>query len=190
MLTRQITFILMVEVAAFFSFVPAALAQSDTPKLEVGAQFSVIHINDFGRRRTEPGLGGRFTYNATANIALESEFNFFPRSHANEGGFGRKVEGLFGTKIGLRRQRFGVFGKAKPGFFHYSRVPPVACIRAPCFIDRTNFAIDIGGVVETYPSRHSVVRFDIGDTIIRSSIVGGTRTTHNSQFNAGVGYRF
>lgn len=190
MLSRQTSFILIVAVALVFCSVPGARAQSNPPRLEVGAHFSVIHINDFGRRRTEPGLGGRFTYNATDNIALESEFNFFPRSHTNEGGFGRKVEGLFGPKIGLRRQRFGVFGKARPGFVHYSGVPPVACIRAPCFIDRTNFAIDVGGVVETYPSRHSVVRFDIGDTIIRSSIVGGTRTTHNSQFNAGVGYRF
>jgi hypothetical protein len=62
-------------------------------------------------------------------------------------------------------------------------------------------ATDIGGVVEFYPSRRLVTRFDVGDTMIRNSgyqapqFGGGlARTpasiTHNFQFNAGIGFRF
>src|SRR3954470_12574062 len=74
-------------------------AQSDeTPKFEIGANFSSLSINQ-GETRTKPGFGGRFTFNLTDNLALEAEGDFFPRN----GGFssfrtgGRAVEGLFGV---------------------------------------------------------------------------------------------
>jgi hypothetical protein len=70
-------------------------------------------------------------------------------------------------------------------------------------------AFDVGGVVEFYPSKRIVTRFDVGDTIIRygdttvTSIQGpidgpftlvpitiGGETRHNFQFSAGVGFRF
>jgi hypothetical protein len=69
--------------------------------------------------------------------------------------------------------------------------------------------LDIGGVLEFYPSRRIFTRIDAGDTIIR---LGETRvnnltvgagnqfviipttipgsTAHNFQFSAGVGFRF
>ena len=74
--------------------------------------------------------------------------------------------------------------------------------------DRNDFAFDLGGVAEYYPTRRLVLRFDIGDTIIRQSlpdviIPSGpppgsvilpapdrTSTKHNLQINAGVGFRF
>jgi hypothetical protein len=57
---------------------------------------------------------------------------------------------------------------------------------------RTAFALDLGGVVEFYPSRRVVMRFDLGDTVVnfRGNFAGRSLTTHNLQFNAGVGYRF
>jgi hypothetical protein len=74
----------------------------------------------------------------------------------------------------------------------------------------TNFATDVGGVVEFYPSKRLVTRFDAGDTIIHFgsrpaqviafdaatstfSLIPFTlpsRTTHNFQFMASVGFRF
>jgi hypothetical protein len=70
--------------------------------------------------------------------------------------------------------------------------------------------VDVGGVLEFYPSRRIVVRFDGGDTIIRynqrtfdflvfpmgsttpvlTPITQPAYTTHNFQFTAGVGFRF
>jgi hypothetical protein len=50
-------------------------AQSNTPKFEIGAQFSTIRFSDLDI--TEPGFGGRFTYNVNSHVGLEVEMNFF-----------------------------------------------------------------------------------------------------------------
>jgi len=199
----------------------AARAQSgETQKFEVAAQFSTLSIDQGFGTRTEPGVGGRFTYNLTDNLALEAEGNFFPDNDSfsfRTGG--RAVEGLFGVKIGKRYKRFGFFGKARPGFISFSRgvteVIPTGVTTDPfgAFDFRTrhltHFALDVGGVVEFYPSRRIFTRIDIGDTIMRfgqttittfSGLIGGPftpvlfslpgDTTHNFQFSAGVGFRF
>jgi len=194
-------------------------AQDETPKYEFGAQFTVLRVNDLDI--TEPGFGGRFTYNLTGNIAFEAEGNFFPReARARSGLFqgfvlqgGHKAQGLFGIKLGVRREKFGVFGKVRPGFVHFSHLeesfdfffcrPPLC---TPFFLpySETDYALDIGGVVELYPSRRTVVRVDVGDTIIKP--VSGRQvalpvedfptvliirsTTHNLQFSVGMGFRF
>src|SRR4051812_29287290 len=54
-----------------------ARAQSeDVPRFEVGAQFTTLTKPDFDGGRTEPGFGGRFTYNLTDYLALEAEGDF------------------------------------------------------------------------------------------------------------------
>jgi len=207
-------------------------AQSKTPRYEVGAQFSLIRFSDLDLDHgvSEPGFGGRFTYNFNEHVAAEAEVNFFPRERTIEeeifalGGEvlqgGRKVQGLFGIKAGARKERIGFFGKARPGFVHFSRLwrNLVFCIDfAPCPPNRpeifreTDFALDLGGVIELYPTRRAVVRFDIGDTIVNSNsgesiLLPGTvqfpngprrsirslvrSTSHNLQFSVGVGFRF
>lgn len=157
----------------------AALAQTDEfQKFEVGAQFSSLSINKGGETRTEPGFGGRFTYNVTDNFALEAEGNFFPKNDrfiAFRTG-GRAVEGLFGLKIGKRYKRFGIFAKARPGFISFSQgigefiLTGTTTDPSSAFDVRikrlTHFAADIGGVLEFYPSRRVFTRLDLGDTII------------------------
>lgn len=190
-------------------------AQKDeTKKFEAGAQFSLLNIDRVSGRVTEPGVGGRFTYNLTDNLALEAEMNFFPRTHngnaSNEDG-GRITEGLFGLKAGKRFEKFGLFGKFRPGFTSFGRA-----ITGPrdarVFINNptlfsfqygriTHFATDVGGVLEFYPSKRMVFRFDLGDTIIRyghqtfidingQSVTSEVFTRHNLQFGAGVSFRF
>lgn len=64
----------------------------------------------------------------------------------------------------------------------------------PDRVSSTEFALDLGGVLELYPSRFVSVRFDLGDTMIhygRSTLSGGPGSiTHNLQFTTGVGFRF
>ncbi|MEK6282351.1 MAG: outer membrane beta-barrel protein [Acidobacteriota bacterium] len=207
-------------------------AQSKTPKYEIGAQFSLFRFSDLDLDRgvTEPGFGGRFTYNINDRLAVEAEMNFFPKERRVEEvifGFGgevlqggHKTQGLFGIKAGARKKRIGVFGKVRPGFVHFSRFERegFACIlevqcppNPPPRFSETDFALDLGGVVELYPARRVVVRLDIGDTIIHSNsgelivlpgsrqFPNGTRrsvrnavrsTSHNLQFSVGVGLRF
>jgi hypothetical protein len=199
-----------------------AQAQSDElPKFEVGAQFSTLSVDDGFGTRTEAGFGGRFVYNVSDNFAFEAEGDFFPRndrSHAFRTG-GRALEGLFGVKIGKRYQKFGLFGKARPGFVSFSQgLTEYSVIeQSPNLFSAidvrvrrlTHFAADIGGVLEFYPSRRIVTRFEAGDTIIRygqttlntfTLTSGGTIVplsetfsgglSHNFQFSAGFGFRF
>jgi len=60
--------------------------------------------------------------------------------------------------------------------------------------------MDLGGVLEFYPSRRILTRIDVGDTIIHYSSDSffpfslppqpTTRNTHNLQISAGIGFRF
>ena len=183
-------------------------------------------------RETQLGFGGRIGYNVTNNVALEAELNLFPDgdpfgdneifdSPANdlfEDGY--QIQGLFGAKVGKRFEKVGIFAKARPGFLSARNGdlrprPGVGCIAifpppAGCFepVRKTYFAFDLGGVLEVYPSRRIVIRFDAGDTIVRfgdrtlplvftplgNSFLAAfslpAETTHNFQASIGVAFRF
>jgi len=189
------------------------LAQSYTPKIEVGAQFLMLTIDRVRVRGneinlfapvTEPGVGGRFTYNLTKNLGLDAEVNFFPRQDNGSTNLvgGRITQGLFGAKVGKRFKKAGIFGKARPGFLSYSNAILSRDARITFQFGRlTHFAFDVGGIVELYTSRRTVVRFDVGDTIVRygsqtfidifgQPSVIAPFTRHNLQFAAGFGFRF
>jgi len=160
-------------------------AQEDdepVPKVEVGAQFSSLSLGriDFLESETEPGFGGRLTFNLSRSVALEAEGNFFPRQERAESARGgRALQGLFGVKAGKRFERFGVYGKVRPGFVHFTDAikeitsTPVVLDGETFFFPelrtggKTHFATDVGGVLELYHSQRILTRFDFGDTIIR-----------------------
>ena len=173
------------------------------------------------RRETQAGFGGRFGYNITPNVALEAELNFFPSvdSFGTDQlfGDGHQLQGLFGLKIGKRFEKVGIFAKARPGFLRVSKGdlqqrPDTGCIAVfppplGCFVpdSKTHFTIDVGGVFEIYPSKRTVIRFDVGDTIVRFeerrvplifsplglvALPVAAETKHNLQATIGVGFRF
>lgn len=202
-------------------------AQSDEKKFEVGGQFSSLHVptrtvstsGSFSvttdERNIESGFGGRFGYQLSKYFTLEAEGNFFPRDRILGGG--RKVQAVFGVKVGKRFEKFGLFAKARPGFVRYERgdyvfgsggcvavfPPPLGCFRP---VARTNFALDVGGVLELYPSKRTIIRFDAGDTMVHLParnvaafqangispvVVSATpETKHNFQGSVGFGFRF
>ncbi len=122
--------------------------------------FNPINVTD------NAGFGGRLTYNFKRWLAMDSSVNYFYRDphtgDAQRGG--RIIQGSFGPKAGLHTQRVGVFLKARPGFLSYGGVhdsyyPPFPTTRL------THFALDLGGVLEFYPSPRTMIRFDVGHTI-------------------------
>lgn len=161
----------------------------------------------------EYGLGARFTYNVTKYVAFETEANFFPVDKTTvpivgvpisviEPG-GRKFQALAGLKIGMRSRKFGVFGKIRPGIFWLDRYRAVVAVGTPknffVFTERREnvgfFNVDIGGVFEYYPSKKTVFRVDIGDTIIHyrklpPKEINPSITRHNLQISTGFGFRF
>ncbi|OFW18149.1 MAG: hypothetical protein A3H27_12615 [Acidobacteria bacterium RIFCSPLOWO2_02_FULL_59_13] len=104
----------------------------------------------------DTGFGGRLGYNFSNYIAAEGEVNFFPTRRQSSGG--RKTEALFGVKAGGRVDDFGLFAKVRPGVMHFSDTEVGA---------DTNFALDVGAVVEYYPSRRTLIRVDLSDVIVQ-----------------------
>lgn len=152
------------------------------PTYEIGGHVFVFGSHHLG---SGGGVGGRFTYNLNNQIALDSEVDFF----LPDEGPPYATQGLFGIKAGGRTKHLGVFAKARPGF----QTNFVVNDR-----EQAVFAMDVGGVLEVYPNRHVVLRFDAGDIIIPfgDKVVGEglfaqrLGTTHNFQLNLGVGIRF
>ena len=192
------------------------LAQSEPPKYEIGLHAASLAPVGF----ESGGVGGglRFTYNFNAMLAVEGEVNVFNRTSFDSI---NRVQGLAGLKSGVRFDKVGLFGKIRPGVAHnvFTSVKNAPChtfVAPPnsplpgCTFGRTarnDFALDLGGVVEFYPARRWVMRFDVGDTIIRRSLPNVTIdgsgignllllapdqhiVRHNLQINAGVGFRF
>jgi len=186
-------FFFVLAAAALLLMVPAqnAQAQSETPKVEIGAHYTLLRFRDFSV--TDSGVGGRVTFNLTDNVGIEGELNVFPqkRSTSLTSPFlfvdSTRTQGLFGVKTGLRSEKAGIFGKFRPGFVRFGEN---AVIPGQNF---TQFALDIGGVFELYPSRHVAFRVDLGDTVIRfgSNLTGGDAFySNNLQVSTGVAFRF
>jgi len=179
--------------AALLLMVPAqnAQAQSETPKVEIGAQYTLLRFRDFSI--TDNGVGGRVTFNLTDNVGIEGELNVFPQKRTNSLTIfpifidSTRTQGLFGVKTGLRSEKAGIFGKFRPGFVRFGEN---GVVPGQSF---TQFALDIGGVFELYPSRSVALRFDVGDSVIRfgSNFTGGDAFySNNLQISTGVAFRF
>lgn len=215
----------------------AQSGNTDEHKFEAGAQFSLLSVstvrgstmtvaclvppcpevaNIERTRETAAGFGGRIGYNFNNSVAVEAEVNYFPQERRLDG---QEIELLAGIKAGQRFDRFGIFGKARPGFIS-TRVdnfvrnggacvavfpPPVGCFNEVRGRE-TRFALDVGGVIEFYPSKRTIVRFDAGDTISRMGergillpstvfpagvvVTAPAETTHNLQGSVSIGFRF
>ena len=174
-----------------------AQAQTGLPRFEVGAQLSGIDMLDSVREKP-PGVGGRFSYNINDYAAFDAELNYFSTPEANLD----RTQGLFGVKVGRRfggsSPKVGLFFKVRPGFMRFLGLrQPGSSINGT-----TKFALDVGGVLEFYPSKRTVVRIDAGNTAIffngetvrRFSLPGGPQeqlgTGHGLQSGIGVGFRF
>jgi hypothetical protein len=187
-------FFFVLAAAALLLMVPAqnAQAQSETPKVEIGAHYTLLRLRDFDV--TDSGVGGRVTFNLADSFGIEGELNFFPQKRTDSLTTpllfvdSTRTQGLFGVKTGLRSEKAGIFAKFRPGFVRFGESSSI--VGSQSF---TQFALDFGGVLELYPSRSVAVRFDIGDTVIRfgSNFTGGDSFySNNLQISTGVAFRF
>lgn len=186
-----------------------ANGQTEGGKVEVGASVTgtflrEIGTTDHGTGTSASGVGGRLTYNFTRYISLDSELTLLPGNAATSG---NRVQALLGIKAGPRTDKFGLFAKVRPGFMYFRNDPFERLVPASNLLRRRPVSsiepvVDVGAVVEVYPSSAWIVRFDAGDTIIRfrkrlirptfdgPQIEAGGFTTHNFQGSIGVGFRF
>jgi len=188
-------FLFVLAAAALLLMLPAQNAQaqssSETPKVEIGAHYTLLRFRDFDT--TDNGVGTRVTYNIADSFGLEGEVNFFTQRRDNfatlTSSDARRTQALFGAKYGMRSEKAGIFGKLRPGFIRFGEGTSVIGTTSP---SETAFALDFGGVFELYPSRSIALRFDVGDTVIRFSnpVFVDTFYSHNLQISTGVAFRF
>ena len=95
-----------------------------------------------------------------------------------------------------RIDRIGVFAKARPGFSRLSHkgvdcggdLCPLILVAVPEY--KTEFAFDLGGVLEVYPTSRIVARFDLGDVMTTQNEFAPQTSTHNLTSRLGIGFRF
>lgn len=177
---------LLVAVCSLLFITTNVFAQNDVPKVEVGAFLTVPELgNPF---QSKPlGFGGRFSYNLTDYLALDTEGAYYPYEVESFG----QAQGFFGVKAGKRFGPLGIFGKVRPGVFH-------DYIGQPGRNHQNFFALDAGAVLEYYHSRHFLWRLDVGNTTVAyngATIRAGTgprqvETSNGVQVSVGFGIRF
>jgi hypothetical protein len=158
----------------FVAYTPPRMQKQPTPDLrppvdhwEIGMQYSNLSLPVLSNgctgacRKNLSGTGFNFDYNFTRGIAFDSTMNFMPGQQGSKA----VLEGLFGLKMGARFQKVGVFGKVRPGFIYYQDAMQGGGNMTPNSL--TRFATDLGGVFEYYPKENSILRFDVGTTVVR-----------------------
>jgi hypothetical protein len=167
-------------------FLSTTLAFAQMPRLEAGVAIGGIRENVFGDYPVT--AGGRVSVRLLPFLGAEAEVNRFPVG----GGTASfpATQGLFGLRAGWRVGPIGIYGKVRPGFVRFD----VNSLASP----GTRAALDAGGILELYSSRHLAARFDFGDTVVfygsNFSIPGGPPpgllvvpgTRHQLQWSVGV----
>jgi hypothetical protein len=180
---------------------PLCRAQELPARFEAGPLFTYLRvplsppIND----QNQVAIGGRLSWNFSRHFSLDGEIDVSPFRTPNlttsyQGG--HLLQSFLGIKAGKRWDRFGIFGKARPGLNSYSGVITSFTQLSFQFGRRTDPAFDVGVITEFYVSRRFLLRYDFGDTIIHynSGSVGAVpvqgATRNNFQFSTSLAFRF
>jgi hypothetical protein len=171
-----------------------AKAQAESRSSYAGVHLAGWRLGEFGNN--EPGVGGRTGRHLNEFVGLEAELTLFP----SERRFSRRrTELLAGVLLGWRTEHAGYFGKIRPGFVHFARAPDgLVCIQiiptpSQCLYQtsgKAELALDLGGVVEIYPSPRSTIRFDFSNYLLRIDREVAPLTTQNLRISVGGGWRF
>ncbi len=153
-----------------------AAADFEQPRVEAGLLVGGLKEGIFGEY---PVLaGGRVSVHTFWLLDAEAEVNRFPIGGAAANY--PATQALFGARVGRRIGPFGLYGKLRPGFVRFDRNlydPKLG----------TQAALDAGGILELYSSRHAAGRFDLGDTMVW---YGGAGARHQLQWSVGLSLWF
>jgi hypothetical protein len=148
--------------------VPRRPEWKNDPRWSLGLQFTALNLpmdreGCSACRTHTPGAGFTLGYRMTQFVSFDSEYNLYPGS-GNTGKKGGAQEVLAGLKVGKSFRSWGLFSQIRPGFIHYDKT--LAPGSSTDYESTTRFALDLGGSVEYYASRHSTLRFNVGTTLV------------------------
>jgi hypothetical protein len=124
-----------------------------------------------GARHLFGGPEGRFDWNLSPSLAIEGNVGYltgFQTSYMGDNG--HELLALGGIKAGWRGRHFGIYGKAEPGISSWTPGLWNGLGPAPeyekIYHRRTDFTMDLGAALEAYPTPRTIVRLDLGTTLI------------------------
>lgn len=158
---------------------------------QLGAHYSALALAY--PDQTRAGVGAFAVYSPREWIGADVSTTYF----FSEPIGGTAWQVLAGPRAGTRVAGLGIFGRVRPGFIRFSErfyAPEVICIAIfpppeSCLASATNLALDIGGTVAASLSRSTVLRLDVGDTLIRYRGIDGGTWKHGLQFVAGLAWQ-
>ena len=180
-------------------------------KWEFGPQFTTLILQrrtSLDALREEPGFGGFFSYRLARFLYADSSVEFYPRESKSLGfqDGGRILQGLVGVKAGISRKYISIFGKIRPGLIDATQTVNgfTTASGSTTFVTGgfLTFALDLGGVMEVYATKHTFVRIDVGDTHLyfqdktislptgKPTLISGGSYQLTMQYSAGYGWRF
>jgi Outer membrane protein beta-barrel domain len=184
--------------------VVAVRAQDAYTRTEIGAEFSTIRQTlPGGGAQNYPGFGGRFDWNLTRRLAIESQVDFFPEHSGSvlykQGGQTLQAVAGLRAKV-IQTRRLSVFGLVRPGMIHFTDVLYYTAYPATGVKPFTYFVLNLGGGLEYYLSDRWALRADIeGDPyrVANASVSfsgGGTgfvigKIDDTTRLSFGVAYR-
>jgi hypothetical protein len=200
----RIVVVVIICLLCFFS-TPIGRSQEQPTRVEIGPLFTYLRIPaSFPiNAQNQAEIGGRFSWNFSRHVALDAEIEGSPFRTTNlttsyQGGY--LLQAFVGIKAGKRWDKFGIFGKFRPGLTSYSGVIKQFQAGTLGFGRRTDPAFDLGGIAEFYVSRRVLLRYDFGDTIIHynsstitvsgQKIPAPSELRNNFQFSTAIAFRF
>jgi hypothetical protein len=149
---------------ALFAVV-AVRAQDTYTRAEIGAEFSTIRQTlPGGGAKNYPGFGGRFDWNLTRRLAIESQVDFFPEHSGSviykQGGQTLQAVAGLRAKV-IQTRRLSVFGLVRPGVIRFTDVLYYRGYPATGVKPFTYFVLNLGGGLEYYLSDRWALRADI-----------------------------
>ena len=178
---------------------------------DVGAAFSLQPrtLPDWAFMNAYPSWGLWGSWNFSKHVSWDTSLMHTGRNPGLEfvdfQAGGRAFEALTGVKAGIRRDHMGYFAKARGGTITFGETErQAAFLPSGAFVSDlgmfTNPVLDLGGVYEVYPSRHTVLRVDAGSATIfyqpKNIIQQGQtiaipgRTFTGMLMSFGAGFRF
>jgi hypothetical protein len=145
--------------------VVTARAQDTSTRTEIGAEFSTIRQTlPGGGAKNYPGFGGRFDWNLTRRLAIESQVDFFPEHSGSvlykQGGQTLQAVAGLRAKV-IQTRRLSVFGLVRPGMIHFTDVPYYNGYPMTGLKPFSYFVLNLGGGLEYYLSDRWALRADI-----------------------------
>jgi hypothetical protein len=138
--------------------------------IDIGVLYSLqqrLHLS-FAQMQANSGGGAFLSWNFSRYCSIDATGFYSPQKdgsiYPQDGG--TTTDAFAGLKAGIRRGRMGYFAKARPGMIQFSRT--VWSEDPPAFNweKTTDFALDSGGILEVYPSHHTLLRFEAGNAYI------------------------